>query len=78
MQPQIKTKPFWLEPTTRRDRLLIIQGLSKRDIAERLFICEQTVKDHLHYIFERIKIRRRSELAAKLWDTHQSELQEAN
>ena len=36
------------------------------DRGERLFICEQTVKDHLHDVFEKVKIRRRSELAAKL------------
>jgi DNA-binding CsgD family transcriptional regulator len=43
-----------------------IQGLSNRQIAERLFIAEQTVKDHLHDIFEMMKINRRSELAAKV------------
>lgn len=44
----------------------VIRGLSNRQIAERLFITEQTVKDHLHDIFEMMKIRRRSELAARI------------
>jgi DNA-binding CsgD family transcriptional regulator len=44
----------------------VIHGLSNRQIAERLFITEQTVKDHLHDVFEVMNIRRRSELAAKV------------
>lgn len=43
-----------------------IQGLSNREIADRLFVTEQTVKDHLHDVFEHLKITRRSELAAKV------------
>lgn len=46
--------------------LWAIRGLSNRMIAERLFICEQTVKDHLHDIFDKMKIHRRTELAAKI------------
>ena len=48
--------------------LFAVRGLSNREIAERLFIAEQTVKDHLHDVFEKVKIHRRSELAAKLFD----------
>jgi len=42
------------------------QGLSNREIADRLFIAEQTVKDHLHDVFTHLKITRRSELTATL------------
>lgn len=45
---------------------LAVQGLPNRRIAEELFICEQTVKDHLHHIFGKMSIKRRSELAAKV------------
>ena len=45
---------------------LVLQGLSNREIADRLFITEQTVKDHLHDVFEHLKIKRRSELTAKV------------
>ena len=45
---------------------LVCRGFSNREIAGRLFICEQTVKDHLHDVFDKMKIRRRSELAAKV------------
>lgn len=44
---------------------LVVQGLSNREIAEKLFITEQTVKDHLHEVFNKTGVRRRSELAAK-------------
>jgi DNA-binding CsgD family transcriptional regulator len=73
-----KLSGFGLSPRQKEIASLIIQGLSNRDIAERLFICEQTVKDHLHDIFERMKIRRRSGVATKLWDMHDSELQDPN
>ncbi|MDA8156572.1 MAG: helix-turn-helix transcriptional regulator [Actinomycetota bacterium] len=44
---------------------LAIQGLSNRQIAERLFITEMTVKDHMKNIFGKLDVKRRSELAAK-------------
>lgn len=43
---------------------LVIRGLSNRDIADRLCIAEQTVKDQLHHVFGKMNIHRRSELAA--------------
>lgn len=43
---------------------LVIRGLSNKQIAQRLDIIEQTVKDQLHHVFDKMKIRRRSELAA--------------
>lgn len=46
--------------------LLVIHGLSNREIAEQLAITEQTVKDHMRNIFEKAHIRRRSELAIKV------------
>ncbi len=46
--------------------LLAIRGLSNREIADLLYICEQTVKDHLYTTFAKLTIHRRSQLAAKL------------
>lgn len=44
---------------------LAMRGLSNREIAQRIFISEQTVKDHLHNVFKKMNIHRRSELGAK-------------
>jgi len=46
--------------------MFVVQGYSNREIAERSFICEQTVKDHLHAIFEKLEVRSRGELTAKV------------
>lgn len=45
---------------------LVVQGYSNGEIAERSFICEQTVKDHLHAIFGKLEVRSRGELTAKV------------
>lgn len=58
--------PFGLSPRQREIAVLVTRGLSNREIAERLFIAEQTVKDHLHDIFGKVQVRRRSELIARI------------
>lgn len=45
---------------------LAICGLCNKEVAERLYITEQTVKDHLRGIFKKIHVRSRSELTAKV------------
>ncbi|MHB8391717.1 MAG: helix-turn-helix transcriptional regulator [Acidobacteriaceae bacterium] len=45
----------------------VIQGYSNREVASRLFISEMTVKDHLKSIFGKLDIRRRSELASRVF-----------
>ena len=42
---------------------LIAQGFKNRDMADRLFISEQTVKNHLHNIFDKLGVSDRLELA---------------
>ena len=49
--------PKQLEVTRR-----VLQGCSNRRIAETLGITEQTVKDHLHAIFEKLRLKNRWEL----------------
>jgi DNA-binding CsgD family transcriptional regulator len=62
-----KLANFGLSPRQEEIAILVIRGLSNREIADRLFISEQTVKDHLRDIFEKLKVHRRSELIAKVF-----------
>lgn len=41
----------------------VAQGFKNREIAERMFISEQTVKNHLHNIFDKLGVSDRLELA---------------
>ena len=53
-------------PLSQREREivgLIAQGYKNRELAERLFISEQTVKNHLHNIFDKVGVSDRLELA---------------
>jgi DNA-binding NarL/FixJ family response regulator len=43
---------------------LVIEGLTNRDIAQRLFLAEGTVKLYLHKIYDKLKVKGRMELAA--------------
>jgi DNA-binding NarL/FixJ family response regulator len=45
---------------------LIDQGLSNKDIAQRLSIEVRTVKNHVHNILEKLQVRRRGEAAARM------------
>jgi PAS domain S-box-containing protein len=58
---------------TRRQKeivLLTARGDSNKKIAEKLFITEYTVKDHLKEIFQRIGINKRSKICSQIlrWD----------
>jgi DNA-binding NarL/FixJ family response regulator len=53
-------------PVSQREReivALVAQGHKNKDIADKLFISEQTVKNHLHNIFDKLKVSDRLELA---------------
>ena len=53
-------------PLSAREReivALVAQGLKNKEVAERLFITEQTVKNHLHNIFDKLGVSDRLELA---------------
>jgi DNA-binding NarL/FixJ family response regulator len=45
---------------------LIDEGLSNKEIAVRLGIEVATVKNHVHNLLEKLRVRRRSEAAARL------------
>jgi LuxR family maltose regulon positive regulatory protein len=44
---------------------LLAQGLSNREIAERLFITVGTVKTHVHNIYGKLGVRGRTQAAAR-------------
>lgn len=55
-----------LTPRQEEIAALTIQGHSNIEIAERLLITEQTVKDHLRAVFEKAGVRKRTALTAKI------------
>jgi len=54
-----------LTPAEARVVELVVEGLSNKDIASRLFVSTATVKTHLVHVYRKLEIRSRAELAAK-------------
>ena len=50
---------------------LVLQGMSSKDVAERLFVTENTVKFHLTNIYKKLSVNGRSEMIAKHHHTYQ-------
>src|SRR5689334_22309893 len=53
-------------PLSQREReivALVAQGFKNKEMAEKMFISEQTVKNHLHNIFDKLGVSDRMELA---------------
>ena len=47
--------------------LLAAEGLSNKEVAQRLKISPITVKVHLHHVFQKLAIHNRTRLAALVW-----------
>jgi DNA-binding NarL/FixJ family response regulator len=59
-------------PLTARERqllALVVEGLGNREIAERMYLAESTVKRHLSSIFRRLGVRSRREAVATMLAT---------
>jgi DNA-binding NarL/FixJ family response regulator len=61
--PPVDRHPLPLSNREREVSGLVLQGLLNKEIAAKLFISEQTVKNHLHNIFEKLGVSNRLELA---------------
>jgi len=63
--PQLAVQVHWESPTVRQRQimLLVAQGLSNKQVARELNISEGTVKVHLHEIYNRLGVRKRTALA---------------
>ena len=46
--------------------LMVLQGLSNKDIARSFSISEQTVKDHLKHVYGKVGVHQRTALYAKV------------
>ncbi|HUN53956.1 MAG TPA: PAS and helix-turn-helix domain-containing protein [Smithella sp.] len=61
-----KLEQFSFSPRKLEVAFLASYGYSNRKIAEKLFISENTVKEHLKEIYKQIGVRRRSEINPKI------------
>jgi DNA-binding NarL/FixJ family response regulator len=65
-QVAANAKPRERAQLSQREReiiVLIAQGYKNKEIAEKMFITEQTVKNHLHNVFDKLGVSDRLELA---------------
>ena len=53
--------------------MLVVQGLTNKQVADQLCVAEKTVKFHLTNVYKRMKIRRRSEI---IWSLPIAEFRE--
>ena len=66
MPPAPPTRERERSPLSQREReivALVAQGFKNKEMAEKMFISEQTVKNHLHNIFDKLGVSDRLELA---------------
>jgi two-component system, NarL family, nitrate/nitrite response regulator NarL len=61
--PEAKRVRSELSQREREIVALVAQGYKNREMAEKMFISEQTVKNHLHNIFDKLGVSDRLELA---------------
>jgi DNA-binding NarL/FixJ family response regulator len=61
-----KVRPHQIDPLTARERQIVrvmAEGLTNKEVAQRLRLAEGTVKVHLHRIYRKLGIANRTALA---------------
>jgi len=48
---------------------LLIRGCSNKDMAEKLFVCEYTIKDHLKHIMKKMGVATRAKIMSKIFQS---------
>jgi DNA-binding NarL/FixJ family response regulator len=69
--PRLLRRRFEPTPLSHREKeivRLVVAGMTNRQIADRLFIAESTVKSHLSSAFEKLDARSRAEISARVLD----------
>jgi DNA-binding NarL/FixJ family response regulator len=69
--PSVLTRQIAPRPLSYREKEilgLVVIGLTNRQIADRLYVAESTVKTHLSSAFRKLDVRSRSEAIARLLD----------
>jgi DNA-binding CsgD family transcriptional regulator/GAF domain-containing protein len=75
-----RTLPAWEVLSKREQEIaqLISEGLTTKQIADRAFISENTVKQHLKRVFAKTDVRNRAELVQMIWASGGRDSQQAS
>ncbi|MCK1794826.1 helix-turn-helix transcriptional regulator [Streptomyces sp. XM4193] len=69
---QARQRTLRLQALTCREREVLelaADGMPNRDVARRLHICDDTVKDHLRAVYRKMGVRNRLQAARCLWES---------
>lgn len=72
VQDRDQRPPVDDSPLSAREREIVVwvaQGLTNRQIAERAFVSENTVRQHLKRIFRKLDVHNRAQLVQAIWQT---------